>query len=289
MSQKPNRKKKKNNKRRKRKERQRNDAQLEVIDGGKQKKENKAGIDAQDLSGFTYHEWLDESYTWQKVRIIVPIIGLILLAAGLIVMWLSPSIGWPALIASTAGKAICSIGSLAVCIPMAIAITFRYRYGAHDSVRGKLMTATTFVGCFLFALSSFVSVGFTLLCLQDVAAGEKQQAMAPATYAGHNTFLGTKIKAVSLNADGSLIFCREGTESYDMLPDTLKDGDDLNVTLYGNSKTLIKIAVVTKADESKYEIKSIADADNDNDVNSDTASSDTDNASNETNSVANEN
>lgn len=271
MSQKPNRKKK-NEKRRKRKERKRNAQQFEIVEGGADI--DDADIFDVDITGYSYDEWLEDSYTWRKIRILVPIVGLILLFVGLIVMWFAPSIGWSGLIASFIGKLLGSIGSLSMLVTLIVAIVFRYRYGAHNEIKGKLMTAAAFIGCFFIAIAAFISVGFTLLCIEDIAAGEKEQALAPARYAGHNTFFGTKIKALSLNADGTLIFCREGTDAYNMMPDKLKEGHDLNVRLYKNSKTLIKVEVVKKADESKYKIKSIADSDssdaNDNDNLSDT-------------------
>ena len=163
------------------------------------------------------------------------------------------------LVATTVCKAICAVGSLAVFIPIALSIAFRHRYGANETARGKACTAAAYLGLLLTGLASFVSIGFALLGLQDVAAGKDEQALAAASYAGHNTFLGTEVKAIYLGADGSLIFCRKGTEAYDLIPDKLEDGADLNVTLYGNSKTLIGVKEVVKQDESKYKLPSIAD------------------------------
>ena len=183
----------------------------------------------------------------------------IMLLVGLIAMWFSPTVGWDALVATTVCKAICAVGSLAAFIPIALSIVFRHRYGANETARGKACTAAAYLGLLLTGLASFVSIGFALLGLQDVAAGKDEQALAAASYAGHNTFLGTEVKAIYLNADGSLIFCKKGTESYDLIPEKLKDGADLNVTLYGNSKTLIDVKEVVKKDESKYKLPSIVD------------------------------
>lgn len=251
--------KKKNAKRRKRKERKRN-GQFEVIEGGN----SVAGTgspsaeEVPDIAEYTYADWLDESYTWRKCKILFPLLGLIMLLAGLIAMWFSPTVGWNALVATTACKAICAVGSLAVFVPIAMSIVFRHRYGANETVRGKVCTAAAYLGLLLTGLASFVSIGFALLGLQDVAAGKGEQALAAASYAGHNTFLGAEVKAIYLGADGSLIFCRKGTEAYDLIPEKLKDGADLNVTLYGNSKTLIDVKEVVKKDESKYKLPSIA-------------------------------
>lgn len=252
--------KKKNAKRRKRKERKRS-GQFEVIEGGNTDtgSDRPAGEDIPDIAEYTYADWLDEFYTWRKCRILSPLLGLILLLVGLIAMWFSPTVGWDALVATTVCKAICSVGSLAVFIPIALSIIFRHRYGANETARGKVCTAATYLGLLLAGLASFVSIGFALLGLQDAAAGKDEQAIAAASYAGHNTFLGTEVKAIYLNADGSLIFCRKGTDAYDLIPDKLKDGADLNVTLYGNSKTLIDVKEVVKKDESKYKLPSIAD------------------------------
>lgn len=252
--------KKKNAKRRKRKERKRN-GQFEVIEGGN----SAAGTDSPsaekvpDIAEYTYADWLDESYTWCKCRVLFPLLGLILLLVGLIAMWFSPTVGWDALVATTVCKAICAVGSLAVFIPIALSIAFRHRYGANETARGKACTAAAYLGLLLTGLASFVSIGFALLGLQDVAAGKDEQTLAAASYAGHNTFLGAEVKAIYLGADGSLIFCRKGTDAYDLIPDKLKDGADLNVTLYGNSKTLIDVKEVVKKDESKYKLPSIAD------------------------------
>lgn len=252
--------KKKNAKRRKRKERKRN-GQFEVIEGGN----SAAGTDSPsaekvpDIAEYTYADWLDESYTWCKCRVLFPLLGLILLFVGLIAMWFSPTVGWDALVATTVCKAICAVGSLAVFIPIALSIAFRHRYGANETARGKACTAAAYLGLLLTGLASFVSIGFALLGLQDVAAGKDEQTLAAASYAGHNTFLGAEVKAIYLGADGSLIFCRKGTDAYDLIPDKLKDGADLNVTLYGNSKTLIDVKEVVKKDESKYKLPSIAD------------------------------
>lgn len=252
--------KKKNAKRRKRKERKRSE-QLEVIEGG-----NPADVggspsaeEVPDITEYTYADWLDESYTWRKCRVLFPLLGLILLLVGLIAMWFSPTAGWDALVATTVCKSICAVGSLAVFIPIALSIVFRHRYGANETARGKVCTAAACLGLLLTGLASFVSIGFALLGLQDVAAGKGEQALAAASYAGHNTFLGAEVKAIYLNADGSLIFCRKGTEAYGLIPEKLKDGADLNVTLYGNSKTLIDVKEVVKQDESKYKLPSIAD------------------------------
>lgn len=252
--------KKKNAKRRKRKERKRN-GQFEVIEGGN----SAAGIDSPsaedvpDIAEYTYTDWLDKSYTWHKCRVLFPLLGLIMLLVGLIAMWFSPTVGWDALVATTVCKAICAVGSLAVFVPIAMSIVFRHRYGANETARGKVFTAAAYLGLLLTGLVSFVSIGFTLLGLQDVAAGKDEQALAAASYAGHNTFLGTEVNAIYLGADGSLIFCRKGTDAYDLIPEKLKDGADLNVTLYGNSKTLIDVKEVVKKDESKYKLPSIAD------------------------------
>lgn len=252
--------KKKNAKRRKKKERQRN-GQFEVIEGGN----SAAGTgspsaeEIPDIAEYTYADWLDESYTWRKCRILSPLLGLIMLLVGLIAMWFSPTVGWDALVTTTVCKSMCAVGSLAVFIPIALSIAFRHRYGANKSTRGKVCTAAAYLGLLLAGLASFVSIGFALLGLQDVAAGKGEQALAAASYAGHNTFLGTEVKAIYLGADGSLIFCRKGTDAYDLIPDKLKDGADLNVTLYGNSKTLIGVKEVVKKDESKYKLPSIAD------------------------------
>lgn len=252
--------KKKNAKRRKRKERKRN-GQFEVIEGGN----SAAGTDSTsakevpDITEYTYADWLDESYTWRKCRVLFPLLGLIMLLVGLIAMWFSPTVGWNALVATTVCKAICAVGSLAAFIPIALSIVFRHRYGANETARGKVCTAAAYLGLLLTGLVSFVSIGFTLLGLQDVAAGKDEQALAAASYAGHSTFLGTEVKAIYLGADGSLIFCRKGTDAYDLIPEKLKDGADLNVTLYGNSKTLIGVKEVVKKDESKYKLPSIAD------------------------------
>lgn len=265
MSNKQNRKRK-NDKRKRRKERKKNST-FEVIEGGKNNvNSSQSDVESPDLSEYTYDEWLNESYIWKKVRILLPLSGMILLMIGLIVMWFAPTIGWDALIASLIAKSVCSIGSLMICVPITIMLVCRFRYGANDTGRGKVGTAVAFIGLFLSGIIAFVSVGFTLLCIEDVAAGENEHSMAAATYAGHNTFLGTKVKAIALNADSTLIFCREGTDAYNELPDSLNDGDDLNVTLYGNSKTLIKVAIVEKKDESQYKIQSIVDNDNDNNV-----------------------
>ena len=212
--------KKKNAKRRKRKERKRN-GQFEVIEGGN----SAAGTDSPsaekvpDIAEYTYADWLDESYTWCKCRVLFPLLGLILLLVGLIAMWFSPTVGWDALVATTVCKAICAVGSLAVFIPIALSIAFRHRYGANETARGKACTAAAYLGLLLTGLASFVSIGFALLGLQDVAAGKDEQALAAASYAGHNTFLGTEVKAIYLGADGSLIFCRKGTEAYDLIPE----------------------------------------------------------------------
>lgn len=252
--------KKKNAKRRKRKERKRN-GQFEVIEGG----DSAAGTDlpsteeVPDIAEYTYADWLDESYTWCKFRILSPLLGLIMLLVGLIAMWFSPTVGWDALVATTVCKAICSVGSLAVFVPITMSIVFRHRYGANETARGKACTAAAYLGLLLTGLTSFVSIGFALLGLQDVAAGKDEQALAAASYAGHNTFLGAEVKAIYLGADGSLIFCRKGTDAYDLIPEKLKDGADLNVTLYGNSKTLIGVKEVVKQDESKYKLPNIAD------------------------------
>lgn len=252
--------KKKNAKRRKKKERKRN-GQFEVIEGGN----SAAGTgspsaeEVPDIAEYTYADWLDESYTWRKCRALFPLLGLILLLVGLIAMWFSPTVGWDALVAATVCKAICAVGSLAVFIPIALSIVFRHRYGANETARGKACTAAAYLGLLLTGLTSFVSIGFALLGLQDVAAGKGEQALAAASYAGHNTFLGTEVKAIYLGADGSLIFCRKGTDAYDLIPEKLKDGADLNVTLYGNSKTLIGVKEVVKKDESKYKLPSIVD------------------------------
>lgn len=252
--------KKKNAKRRKRKERKRN-GQFEVIEGGN----SSAGTgspsaeEVPDIAEYTYADWLDESYTWRKCRILFPLLGMIMLLVGLIAMWFSPTVGWDALVATTVCKAICAVGSLAVFVPLAMSIAFRHRYGANETARGKVCTAAAYLGLLLTGLASFVSIGFALLGLQDVAVGKGEQALAAASYAGHNTFLGTEVKAIYLGADGSLIFCRKGTEAYDLIPEKLKDGADLNVTLYGNSKTLIGVKEVVKQDESKYKLPSIAD------------------------------
>ena len=252
--------KKKNAKRRKRKERKRN-GQFEVIEGGN----SAAGIsspsaeDVPDIAEYTYVDWLDESYTWRKCRVLFPLLGLIMLLVGLIAMWFSPTVGWNALVATTVCKAICAVGSLAVFVPIAMSIVFRHRYGANETARGKVCTAAAYLGLLLTGLVSFVSIGFTLLGLQDIAAGKDEQALAAASYAGRNTFLGAEVKAIYLGADGSLIFCRKGTDAYDLIPEKLKDGADLNVTLYGNSKTLIGVKEVVKQDESKYKLPSIAD------------------------------
>lgn len=252
--------KKKNAKRRKRKERKRN-GQFEVIEGGN----SAAGTgspsaeEVPDIAEYTYADWLDESYTWRKCRILSPLLGLILLLVGLIAMWFSPTVGWDALVAITVCKAICAVGSLAVFVPIAMSIVFRHRYGANETARGKACTTAAYLGLLLTGLVSFVSIGFTLLGLQDVTAGKDEQALAAASYAGHNTFLGAEVKAIYLGADGSLIFCRKGTDAYDLIPEKLKDGADLNVTLYGNSKTLIGVKEVVKQDESKYKLPSIAD------------------------------
>ena len=252
--------KKKNAKRRKRKERKRN-GQFEVIEGGN----SAAGTDSPsaeeipDIAEYTYADWLDESYTWRKCRVLFPLLGLIMLLVGLIAMWFSPTVGWDALVAITVCKAICAVGSLAVFVPIAMSIVFRHRYGANETARGKVCTAAAYLGLLLTGLVSFVSIGFTLLGLQDVAAGKDEQALAAASYAGHNIFLGAEVKAIYLGADGSLIFCRKGTDAYDLIPEKLKDEADLNVTLYGNSKTLIGVKEVVKQDESKYKLPSIAD------------------------------
>lgn len=252
--------KKKNAKRRKRKERKRS-GQFEVIEGGNPVAEtgSPSAEEVPDIAEYTYADWLDESYTWRKCRILSPLLGLIMLLVGLIAMWFSPTVGWDALVATTACKAICAVGSLAVFIPIALSIAFRHRYGANETARGKACTAAAYLGLLLTGLASFVSIGFALLGLQDVAAGKDEQALAAASYAGHNTFLGAEVKAIYLGADGSLIFCRKGTDAYDLIPDKLKDGADLNVTLYGNSKTLIDVKEVVKKDESKYKLPSIAD------------------------------
>ena len=252
--------KKKNAKRRKRKERKRN-GQFEVIEGGN----TAAGADfptaeeVPDITEYTYADWLDESYTWRKCRVLFPLLGLIMLLVGLIAMWFSPTVGWDALVATTVCKSMCAVGSLAVFIPIALSIVFRHRYGANETARGKVCAAAAYIGLFLTGLASFVSIGFALLGLQDVTAGKGEQALAAASYAGHNTFLGAEVKAIYLGADGSLIFCRKGTDAYDLIPDKLKDGADLNVTLYGNSKTLIDVKKVVEQDESKYKLPSIAD------------------------------
>ena len=252
--------KKKNAKRRKRKERKRS-GQFEVIEGGNADtgSDRPAGEDIPDITEYTYADWLDESYTWRKCRVLSPLLGLILLLVGLIAMWFSPTVGWDALVATTVCKAMCAVGSLAVFVPITMSIVFRHRYGANETARGKVCTAAAYLGLLLAGLASFVSIGFALLGLQDVAAGKGEQALAAASYAGHNTFLGAEVKAIYLNADGSLIFCRKGTDAYDLIPDKLKDGADLNVTLYGNSKTLIGVKAVVKKDESKYKLPSIAD------------------------------
>lgn len=252
--------KKKNAKRRKRKERKRS-GQFEVIEGGNPvaKTGSPSAEEVPDIAEYTYADWLDESYTWRKCRILSPLLGLIMLLVGLIAMWFSPTVGWDALVATTVCKLMCAVGSLAVFIPIALSIVFRHRYGANETARGKVCTAAAYIGLFLTGLASFVSIGFALLGLQDVTAGKGEQALAAASYAGHNTFLGTEIKAIYLNADGSLIFCKKGTESYDLIPEKLKDGADLNVTLYGNSKTLIDVKEVVKKDESKYKLPSIVD------------------------------
>lgn len=252
--------KKKNAKRRKRKERKRN-GQLEVIEGGKPVAEtgSPSAEEVPDIAEYTYADWLDESYTWRKCRVLSPLLGLIMLLVGLIAMWFSPTVGWNALVATTACKAICAVGSLAVFVPITMSIVFRHRYGANETARGKVCTVAAYLGLLLTGLASFVSIGFALLGLQDVAAGKGEQALAAASYAGHNTFLGAEVKAIYLGADGSLIFCRKGTDAYDLIPDKLKDGADLNVTLYGNSKTLIDVKEVVKKDESKYKLTSIAD------------------------------
>lgn len=252
--------KKKNAKRRKRKERKRN-GPFEAIEGGN----SAAGTgltsvdEVPDIAEYTYVDWLDESYTWRKCRVLFPLLGLIMLFVGLIAMWFSPTVGWDALVATTVCKSMCAVGSLAVFIPIALSIVFRHRYGANESARGKVCTAAAYLGLLLTGLVSFVSIGFALLGLQDVAAGKDEQALAAASYAGHNTFLGAEVKAIYLGADGSLIFCRKGTEAYDLIPEKLKDGADLNVTLYGNSKTLIGVKEVVEKDESKYKLPSIAD------------------------------
>lgn len=252
--------KKKNAKRRKRKERKCN-GQFEVIEGGN----TAAGADSPtaeevpDITEYTYADWLDESYTWRKCRVLSPLLGLILLLVGLIAMWFSPTVGWDALVATTVCKSMCAVGSLTVFVPITMSIVFRHRYGANETARGKVCTAAAYLGLLLAGLASFVSIGFALLGLQDVAAGKGEQALAAASYAGHNTFLGAEVKAIYLNADGPLIFCRKGTDAYDLIPDKLKDGADLNVTLYGNSKTLIDVKAVVKKDESKYKLPSIAD------------------------------
>lgn len=252
--------KKKNAKRRKRKERKRN-GQFEVIEGGNSATEtgSPSAEDVPDIAEYTYADWLDESYTWRKCRVLFPLLGLIMLLVGLIAMWFSPTVGWDALVATTVCKAICAVGSLAVFIPLAMSIAFRHRYGANETARGKVCTAAAYLGLLLTGLASFVSIGFALLGLQDVAAGKDEQALAAASYAGHNTFLGTEVKAIYLGTDGSLIFCRKGTEAYGLIPDKLKDGADLNVTLYGNSKTLISVKKVVEQNESKYKLPSIAD------------------------------
>ena len=246
--------KKKNAKRRKRKERKCN-GQFEVIEGGN----TAAGADSPTAEEYTYADWLDESYTWRKCRVLSPLLGLILLLVGLIAMWFSPTVGWDALVATTVCKSMCAVGSLTVFVPITMSIVFRHRYGANETARGKVCTAAAYLGLLLAGLASFVSIGFALLGLQDVAAGKGEQALAAASYAGHNTFLGAEVKAIYLNADGPLIFCRKGTDAYDLIPDKLKDGADLNVTLYGNSKTLIDVKAVVKKDESKYKLPSIAD------------------------------
>ena len=252
--------KKKNAKRRKRKERKRN-GQLEVIEGGKPVAEtgSPSAEEVPDIAEYTYADWLDESYTWRKCRVLSPLLGLIMLLVGLIAMWFSPTVGWNALVATTACKAICAVGSLAVFVPITMSIVFRHRYGANETARGKVCTVAAYLGLLLTGLASFVSIGFALLGLQDVAAGKGEQALAAASYAGHNTFLGAEVKAIYLGADGSLIFCRKGTDAYALIPDKLNDGADLNVTLYGNSKTLIDVKEVVKKDESKYKLTSIAD------------------------------
>lgn len=252
--------KKKNAKRRKRKERKRN-GQFEVIEGGNSAAgtDSPSAEDVPDIAEYTYADWLDESYTWRKCRVLFPLLGLIMLLVGLIAMWFSPTVGWNALVATTVCKSMCAVGSLAVFIPIALSIVFRHRYGANETARGKACTAAAYLGLLLTGLTSFVSIGFTLLGLQDVAAGKGEQALAAASYAGHNTFLGAEVKAIYLDADGSLIFCRKGTEAYDLIPEKLKDGAELNVTLYGNSKTLISVKKVVKQDESKYKLPSITD------------------------------
>lgn len=252
--------KKKNAKRRKRKERKRN-GQFEVIEGGNSAAgtSSPSAEEVPDIAEYTYADWLDESYTWRKCRVLFPLLGLIMLLVGLIAMWFSPTVGWNALVATTVCKSMCAVGSLAVFIPIALSIVFRHRYGANETARGKACTAAAYLGLLLTGLTSFVSIGFTLLGLQDVAAGKGEQALAAASYAGHNTFLGAEVKAIYLGADGSLIFCRKGTEAYDLIPEKLKDGAELNVTLYGNSKTLISVKKVVKQDESKYELPSITD------------------------------
>ena len=252
--------KKKNAKRRKRKERKRS-GQFEVIEGGNPVAEtgSPSAEEVPDIAEYTYADWLDESYTWRKCRILSPLLGLIMLLVGLIAMWFSPTVGWDALVATTACKAICAVGSLAVFVPITMSIVFRHRYGANETARGKVCTVAAYLGLLLTGLASFVSIGFALLGLQDVAAGKEEQALAAASYAGHNTFLGAEVKAIYLGADGSLIFCRKGTDAYDLIPDKLKNGADLNVTLYGNSKTLIDVKEVVKKDESKYKLPSIAD------------------------------
>lgn len=252
--------KKKNAKRRKRKERKRN-GQFEVIEGGNSAAgtDSPSAEDVPDIAEYTYADWLDESYTWRKCRVLFPLLGLIMLLVGLIAMWFSPTVGWNALVATTVCKSMCAVGSLAVFIPIALSIVFRHRYGANETARGKACTAAAYLGLLLTGLTSFVSIGFTLLGLQDVAAGKGEQALAAASYAGHNTFLGAEVKAIYLGADGSLIFCRKGTEAYDLIPEKLKDGAELNVTLYGNSKTLISVKKVVKQDESKYKLPSITD------------------------------
>lgn len=252
--------KKKNAKRRKRKERKRN-GQFEVIEGGNSAAEtgSPSAEEVLDIAEYTYADWLDESYTWRKCRILSPLLGLIMLLVGLIAMWFSPTVGWDALVATTVCKSMCAVGSLAVFVPIALSIAFRHRYGANETVRGKACTAAAYLGLLLTGFASFVSIGFALLGLQDVAAGKGEQALAAASYAGHNTFLGAEVKAIYLGADGSLIFCRKGTEAYDLIPEKLKDGADLNVTLYGNSKTLIDVKEVVEKDESKYKLPSIAD------------------------------
>lgn len=252
--------KKKNAKRRKRKERKRN-GQFEVIEGGNSAAgtSSPSAEEVPDIAEYTYADWLDESYTWRKCRVLFPLLGLILLLVGLIAMWFSPTVGWDALVATTVCKAICAVGSLAVFVPIAMSIVFRHRYGANETARGKVCTAAAYLGLLLTGLVSFVSIGFALLGLQDVTAGKDEQTLAAASYAGHNTFLGAEVKAIYLGADGSLIFCRKGTDAYNLIPDKLKDGADLNVTLYGNSKTLIDVKEVVQKDESKYKLPSIAD------------------------------